>query len=82
MTHDIRFPRVRQDDDVALEGNGIDPSGLPLFLTLKEVARLLRRTERALFEWRRKRLLKVTKIGRAVFVRREEFLRLIDGDDQ
>jgi excisionase family DNA binding protein len=55
--------------------------GLPAFMTLAEVARLLRRTERALFEWRRKKVLRVTKIGRTVLVRREDFLRLVNGGE-
>jgi hypothetical protein len=57
-----------------------DELGLPPLLTLAEVARLFRRSARTLRDWTKAQEIKVAKIGRAKFVKREEVLRLLGGE--
>jgi hypothetical protein len=54
-----------------------DLAGLPPRLTLKETARLCRRSDRWLRSQRRDGLIKTTKIGRAKLINREEVLRFL-----
>jgi excisionase family DNA binding protein len=51
----------------------------PLFLTVREVAELLRTSEKAIFcAISRGRLAGVTRVGRRVLVRRDLLLRALD----
>ena len=54
-----------------------DLASLPPRLTLKEAARLCRRSDRWLRGQRRDGLIKTTKVGRAKLIKREELLRFL-----
>jgi excisionase family DNA binding protein len=47
-------------------------------MTVKEVARLFRRSERTIREWVRKGRLKPVRIGRSVYFLRSEVERLLE----
>lgn len=53
------------------------PEMSPL-MTTREVAQLLRRTERTIRNWVRKGRLKPVRLGRAVYFRRVDIERLLD----
>jgi hypothetical protein len=52
-------------------------AGLPPRLTLKEAARLCRRSDRWLRNQRRYGLIEIVKVGRAKLIKREELLRFL-----
>lgn len=55
-------------------------ANLPVMFTLLEAALFARRSPRSLREWRKSGLLKTIKIGRAKLIRRDDLLKLLEGE--
>lgn len=65
----LPLPRQRQQR--------IEPQLLPRLMTIHEVARLMRKTVKAVRRMIDRNQLPVTRIGRRVFVRRDPLLKLL-----
>ena len=64
-------------DTLPVEAGADAVGGLPPLLTLGDVTQLFHRSPRTIREWRASGRLHTVRIGRGVYVRREEILRLM-----